>query len=187
MTTFKAGLVKNYVFYLYPSSTGIAGCAAGGILAGYDTGGVQANACHSTALTANTWTHLEVTYNRTAVIIYKNGVPITSAFGSAFLPATTGTFQIGASEFGEYFAGLIDEIRVYNYARTATQVLTDMNTPINAAVPNTVTVRMASTTLKFAGSVLKFGSSTAATPSYILLENGDNWLLEDGDDLLNQQ
>jgi hypothetical protein len=148
---------------------------------------VQANACHSTALTPNTWTHLEVTYNRTAVIIYKNGVPLTSAFGSAFLPATTGTFQIGASEFGENFAGLIDEVRVYNYARTATQVLTDMNTPINAAVPNTVTVRMASTTLKFAGSVLKFGSSTAATPSYILLENGDNWLLEDGDDLLSQQ
>jgi parallel beta-helix repeat protein len=185
MTAFKAGLVKNYVFYLYPSSEGA--CGAGGILTGYDTSGVQANACHATALTANTWTHLEVTYNRTSIIIYRNGVPITSAAGSAFLPATTGAFQIGASEFGENFAGLIDEIRVYNYARTATEVLTDMNTPINAAVPNTVTVRMASTTMKFAGSVLKFGSSTAATPSYILLENGDNWLLEDGDDLLNQQ
>jgi hypothetical protein len=66
-------------------------------------------------------------------------------------------------------------------------VLTDMNTPINASVPNTVTVRMASTTMKFAGSVLKFGSTTAAVVSYILLENGDNWLLEDGDDLLSQQ
>jgi hypothetical protein len=34
---------------------------------------------------------------------------------------------------------------------------------------------------------VKFGSTTAATPSYILLENGDNLLLEDGDDMLSQQ
>jgi len=186
MTSFKAIAVKNYVYYLYASSEGY--CGAGAILAGYYTGTTMVNACYATALTPNIWTHLEVTYNRTAVVIYMNGVPITSAAGSAFLPPTAGAFTIGASGFpGEYFAGLIDEVRVYNYARTADQVVTDMNTPINAAVPNTVTVKMASTAMKFAGTAWKIGSTTAATPSYILLETGDNWLLEDGDDLLSQQ
>jgi hypothetical protein len=144
-------------------------------------------ACYATATSLNTWTHHAVTYDRTNIIYYRNGVLVTNTAASAFLSATSGTLQIGNSGFSEPFTGLIDEVRIYNYARSAAQVLTDMNTPINAAVPNTVTVRMASTTMKFAGSVLKFGSSTAATPSYILLENGDNWLLEDGDDLLNQQ
>ncbi len=185
MTTFKSIMVKNYVYYLYGSSEGY--CGAGGILGGYDTGTTSVNACYSTALSANTWTHLEVTYNRTSIIIYRNGVPITTMAASAFIPASSGMLQIGASEFGENFQGLIDEIRIYNYARTADQVVTDMSTPINASVPNTVTVRMASTTMKFASTVVKFGSTTAATPSYILLETGDHWLLETGDKLLSEQ
>jgi hypothetical protein len=161
-------------------------CGTNATVGGFSEGSFN-KACYMTATSLNTWTHHAVTYNRTSIIYYRNGVAVTTTAASAFLSATTGTLQIGNSGFSEPFTGLIDEVRIYNYARTAAQVLTDMNTPINASVPNTVTVRMASTTLKFAGSVLKFGSTTAAVVSYILLENGDNWLLEDGDDLLNQQ
>ena len=32
--------------------------------------------------------------------------------------------------WGEYFAGLIDEVRVYNRALTALEIQTDMATPI---------------------------------------------------------
>jgi parallel beta-helix repeat protein len=186
MTDFKAIMVKNYVYYLYGASSGY--CAAGGILAGYDTGGGSVNACYDTALTPNTWTHLSATYNRTSVVLYVNGVPVTSAAGSAFMPVTSGALQIGASGFaGEYFAGLVDEVRIHNYALTATEVVTAMNTRINPSVPNTVTVKMAGTTMKFAGTAVKFGSTTAAVASYILLENGDNLLKEDGDDVLSEQ
>ena len=39
--------------------------------------------------------------------------------------------QIGGdSIYGQYFAGLIDEVRVYNVALTAAQIQTDMNTPV---------------------------------------------------------
>ncbi len=187
MTTFKSIMVKDYVFYLYGSSEGY--CGAGGILAGYDTGTTAVNACYGTALTANTWTHLAATYNRTSLIIYVNGVPVTSAAGSAFLPVGIGAVRIGSSNaaFGEYFAGLIDEPYIKNTALSAAEVVTLMNTPVNAAVPNTVTVRMASTGMKFAGTTLKFGSTTPAVPSYILLETADHLLKEDGDDVLSEQ
>ncbi|TMR92174.1 LamG domain-containing protein, partial [Nonomuraea basaltis] len=37
----------------------------------------------------------------------------------------------GNSGSGEYFSGLIDEVRVYNKALTAAQITTDMNTPVS--------------------------------------------------------
>jgi hypothetical protein len=44
---------------------------------------------------------------------------------------------IGGNEpYGEYFDGLIDDVRVYNRALTQADIQTDMNTPINwTAVP----------------------------------------------------
>jgi hypothetical protein len=32
--------------------------------------------------------------------------------------------------WGEYFAGLIDDVRVYNRALSAAEITTDMNTPV---------------------------------------------------------
>ncbi|WP_204023828.1 NucA/NucB deoxyribonuclease domain-containing protein, partial [Sinosporangium siamense] len=36
----------------------------------------------------------------------------------------------GNTKWGEYFAGVIDEVRVYNRAQTAAQIQTDMNAPV---------------------------------------------------------
>ena len=36
----------------------------------------------------------------------------------------------GNSTWGEYFAGMIDEVRIYSRVLTATEIATDMNTPI---------------------------------------------------------
>ena len=38
---------------------------------------------------------------------------------------------IGANFYGEHFAGLIDEVRIYNRALTAGEIQTDMSTPIH--------------------------------------------------------
>jgi hypothetical protein len=40
----------------------------------------------------------------------------------------TGILQIGNNTFNEAFIGLIDEVYIYNYARTITEIQTDMNT-----------------------------------------------------------
>ncbi len=41
----------------------------------------------------------------------------------------------GDSFYGQYFAGLIDEVRIYNGALTAAQIQADMNKPLAAAPP----------------------------------------------------
>jgi hypothetical protein len=155
MTDFRTIMIKSYVYYLYASSeAGFCG-SAGALFAGYEAGGSAAYACLSTPLTANVWTHVAATYDRTSIKIYINGSLATSASGSAFMPATTGALTIGASEFGEYFPGRIDEIYVRNSALTDAEVVTLMNTPINSIVipPSSPTLRI--------GGVMRFGSGTS--------------------------
>ena len=46
--------------------------------------------------------------------------------------SSTGLLKIGGNAiWGEYFAGLIDEVRVYNRPLTATEITTDMNTAVD--------------------------------------------------------
>ena len=44
---------------------------------------------------------------------------------------STGPLQIGGdSIYGQFFSGVIDEVRVYNTALSQTQIQTDMTKPI---------------------------------------------------------
>ena len=46
--------------------------------------------------------------------------------------STTSPLWIGGNQpYGEYFNGLIDEVRVYNRALTASEVNSDMGNPVN--------------------------------------------------------
>jgi hypothetical protein len=50
---------------------------------------------------------------------------------SGSLTVTPNAIYIGGNTvFGEFFSGLIDEVRIYNRALTATEIQTDMNTAI---------------------------------------------------------
>ncbi|GGO68950.1 fibronectin type III domain-containing protein [Nonomuraea cavernae] len=42
----------------------------------------------------------------------------------------------GNTAYGEYFKGIIDEVRIYNRAQTAAEITTDMNTPLGGAAPS---------------------------------------------------
>jgi hypothetical protein len=47
------------------------------------------------------------------------------------MATSSNPLQIGGdSLFGQYFRGSIDEVRVYNRALSATEIQTDMNTPL---------------------------------------------------------
>jgi hypothetical protein len=51
-------------------------------------------------------------------------------FTGSIIP-TTGVLTIGGNSiWGEYFAGQIDEVRIYNRALTAGEIQTDMATPV---------------------------------------------------------
>ncbi|MGB7218885.1 MAG: LamG-like jellyroll fold domain-containing protein, partial [Vicinamibacterales bacterium] len=118
-------------FYLFASSDTNTP-AAGGTFAG----GNQ-NTVAPSALAANVWTHLAGTFDGATVRLYVNGVQVASQAQTTPLTTSTGTLQIGGSGYGEYFNGWIDELRVYNRARTALEIQQDMLTAVGNTGPDT--------------------------------------------------
>jgi hypothetical protein len=147
-------IAKNSSLYaLFSSIDGY--CGTNSVMGGFDAGGFQ-RACVDAPLTVDTWVHLALTYDRTLIRLYKDGTLVTSTSATAFVATNTSTLQIGGSVFSEFFTGLIDEIRIYNYARSASQVVTDRDTPINS-IPSTPFL-----TIGAGSSALKLGAGAAA-------------------------
>jgi hypothetical protein len=81
------------------------------------------------ALTAGVWTHVAVTKNGSTYNLYINGKPqerIVSPSGT-FTFNTSSIGYLNRSSDGEYFDGLVDDVRIYQYALTANQVQAIMN------------------------------------------------------------
>ncbi len=64
--------------------------------------------------------------------LYINGVQVSTFATTGNITVTTNPLRIGGSTAlgSQYFAGLIDEVRVYNRALTQAEIQTDMNTPV---------------------------------------------------------
>jgi glucose/arabinose dehydrogenase/PKD repeat protein len=98
----------------------------------------EQNAVGTSVVSANTWTHLATTYDGATLRLYVNGTQVGSKAQAGNIPASTGALRIGGnSVWGEWFAGLIDEVRIYSRALTAGEIQTDMATPIGAAASDT--------------------------------------------------
>jgi len=83
------------------------------------------------AVPLSTWTHLAITYDGTALKMYVNGTLVRTTALSGAMATSTSALRIGGNSiWGEYFRGLIDEVRVYNRALSAAEIQTDMTTPI---------------------------------------------------------
>lgn len=78
----------------------------------------------------NQWQHIAVVYSGSNIKFYKNGVEYV--FGSSEGGHTsTGLFTIGANQFGtQNFMGSIDEVRVWNVARTRCEIVSYRNCEI---------------------------------------------------------
>ena len=68
----------------------------------------------------------------TTLRIYVNGVQKATKAATNALVASAGALRIGGNGnwLDEFFAGRIDDVRVYNQTLTAAQITTDMNTPV---------------------------------------------------------
>ena len=87
----------------------------------------------TSALTANTWAHLAATYDGATMRLYVNGVQVASRAQTGAIATSTNPLQIGGdSIYGQYFAGRIDEVRIYNRALSAAEIQNDMNNPLIA-------------------------------------------------------
>jgi hypothetical protein len=94
--------------------------------------GGEVNAIGSAALPLNAWSHLAATFDGSALRIYVNGSLVATTVITGTIPTSTGVLRIGGNAiWGEWFAGLIDDVRLYNRALTQAQVQADLNTAVS--------------------------------------------------------
>jgi hypothetical protein len=94
-------------------------------------GTADRTAAGSSALPLNTWSHLAATYNGSALRLYVNGVQVRTINVTGNMATSSAPLRIGGNAvWGEYFSGLVDDVRVYSRALTVTEIQTDMNTGV---------------------------------------------------------
>ncbi|NOR80437.1 MAG: hypothetical protein GQ529_06330, partial [Methyloprofundus sp.] len=75
------------------------------------------------ALPLNTWTRLTLTYDGAIIRLYENGIEVGIKAVSGDLVTSSEPLRIGGNApWGEYFGGLIDEVRIYNRALSAAEL-----------------------------------------------------------------
>ncbi len=124
-----AGLL-SYGLYAHDGAPLSGGFAAP---AGYIRTGSADQAVRGTdPLPLNAWTHIATTYDGATMRIYVNGVLVASRAQGGNIAVANGALRIGgnASFTGEFFQGLIDDVRIYNRALSAAEIAHDMNTPV---------------------------------------------------------
>lgn len=78
----------------------------------------------------NTWYHVAMVYNQTSLKLYVNGTEVAS---NNNIPAGYGLVDssseiwMGGTGFGEFFKGDLDEVRVWNTARTNEEINSNKN------------------------------------------------------------
>jgi hypothetical protein len=88
----------------------------------------SARAIGVSALPVNTWSHLAGTFDGSTLRLYVNGTQVASRAVTGVLSSSTGVLTIGGNAvWGEYFAGRIDEVRIYNRALSPAEIQGDMN------------------------------------------------------------
>ena len=120
-------------YYLSASSASNNRPAGGGII-----GGTYSEAYATATPATNTWVHLALTYDGSAVRLFVNGAQVASTATTGNIATSTNPLSIGSDPiYGQYFQGLIDDVRVYNVALSAAQIQTDMNTPVSQSPTDT--------------------------------------------------
>lgn len=186
-TSFGAGYrlivgTSNTIFY---EVTG----AAGGI----------GNSCYNTCPTVVTdgnWHHVALVVDRTtgtACTLYLDGNVESTASNASVTTSTDNVYNIGigaayssSTTAGNYFTGQIDEVRVWNIARSSSQIKNNMNNNIVVTDPNLAgiwrlndgdtggtTAANLSSTMGINGKLKNFTDTTAAA---LFTKAGGGWV-----------
>jgi PKD repeat protein len=99
---------------------------------GVFSGGAERKVQGKSTLPVNVWTHLATTYDGATQKFYMNGVLVSSRAQTGAIQASTGALRIGGdSIWGEYFKGMIDDVRIYNRAMSNSEIQADMLSPVS--------------------------------------------------------
>jgi hypothetical protein len=79
----------------------------------------------------NRWSHLALTYDGARLRLFLDGTQVSSRTATGTIRMTTDPLWIGGNRpYGEYFRGVIDEVRVYDRALSPAKVRAEMSRPI---------------------------------------------------------
>jgi hypothetical protein len=107
-----------------------ADAGTGNPLGQVNIGGEQ-NAFGAGSLPLDEWSHLAVTYDGAQLSLYVNGALAGSKAQTGSILVSSDPLRIGGNSiWSEWFAGAIDEVRVYDRALAAAEIQSDMVTPI---------------------------------------------------------
>lgn len=98
------------------------GPASNAIGVGFRNGGTTLNISFTNTL-KDQWVHIVGVWNGSMVLIYQNGVLKNSTGQAINPPSTSSPVTVGKDNGGQYFDGLIDEVRIYNRALSAAEIL----------------------------------------------------------------
>lgn len=134
-------------------------------------------------LATNTWTHVASTFDGSTLRLYINGVQVATLNTTASMTTSTNALRIGGSTVlgSEYFAGLIDEVRIYNRALSQSEIQTDMNTPVGAdgTAPNVSIASPASGNVLGTVNISAIANDNVGVSGVQFLLNGANLGTED--------
>jgi hypothetical protein len=83
------------------------------------------------AVPVNAWTHLATTYDGSTLRLYVNGVQVSSKPAPGAAPTSGAPFRLGGNTiWSEWYAGQIDDVRLYNRVLSASEIIEDRDTPV---------------------------------------------------------
>lgn len=127
------------------------------------------------AISTGSWTHLAGTYDGANLRIYVNGVEVSSEPETLTITTSSNPLSIGGNTpWGEYFDGLIDEVRVYNRALTQSEIQTDKDTSVAAQVSSGGGLGEPVPTTTYAYSSTTGRPTTVSTPTATTTTAYDN-------------
>ncbi len=98
----------------------------------FTTGDLFSNG--TAALPLNAWSHLAMSWDGTTQRLYVNGNQVASRALAGTLPNSAGALRFGGNGvWPEWFAGRLDEIRIYDRALSQAELQTDMTKPVTAS------------------------------------------------------
>ncbi|HKR29897.1 MAG TPA: choice-of-anchor D domain-containing protein, partial [Terriglobales bacterium] len=131
-----------------------------------------------------TWTYISVVRNGPSISFYINGnIDVTYASAADANPFRSGinTLRIAGQNRGgvaRFLNGTIDEVRMYNQARTQAQIQSDMNTSVGSSTlpsPPSITSQPTNQTVQLGqAAAFSVGATGTAPLSYQWQKNGVN-------------